>query len=102
MSIKKQYSKKKTVCKVTFVVPESEAADAQKVHVVGSFNNWSTSSIPMTRSKDGDFSASVELKKGQEYQFRYLFDDHRWNNETEADKLADTPFDDAKNSVIII
>jgi 1,4-alpha-glucan branching enzyme len=102
MSIKKQYSKKKAVCKVTFVVPESEVTGAEKVHVVGSFNNWSTSATPMKRSKDGSFTASVDLEKGQEYQFRYLFDDHRWNNETEADKLADTPFGDTRNSVIVI
>jgi len=102
MSIKKQYLKKKGICKVTFAVPESEGKEAQKVHVVGEFNNWSTTATPMKRSRKGVFTVSVDLRPGQEYQFRYLFDDRRWDNEKEADKSADTPFGDALNSVIKI
>ena len=102
MSIKKKYSKNKASCKVTFIVSESEAAGVHKIHVAGSFNNWSTLATPMKRRKDGGFAVSVDLEKGQEYQFRYLFDDHHWNNETEADKLADTPYAGARNSVIVI
>jgi 1,4-alpha-glucan branching enzyme len=102
MSIKKQYSKNKAVCKITFTIQESETNGAQKVNVVGDFNNWSTSQTPMKRSLNGVFTASLNLRKGQEYQFRYLYDDHRWENEIEADKVADTPYGDARNSVIII
>lgn len=102
MGIKKQYSKKKSVCKVTFVVRASEVNEVHKVHVVGSFNDWSTSATPMKRTKDGDFTVSVDLEKGREYQFRYLFDEHIWDNDSEADKLADTPYGDARNSVIVI
>ena len=102
MSIKKQYSKKKPVCKVIFSVPESELTEVEKVHVVGEFNDWSTSATHMKRSKNGVFSVSVDLKKGQEYQFRYLLDDHLWANDTEADKSASTPYGDANNSVIVI
>jgi 1,4-alpha-glucan branching enzyme len=102
MSIKKRYFKKKGICKVTFSVPESEGSQVLKVHVVGEFNNWSTSTTPMKRSKKGGFTASLDLKPGQEYQFRYLLDDNRWGNDTEADKSADTPYGDARNSVIII
>lgn len=102
MSIKKQYSKKKSVCKVIFTVPESECAEVKKVHVVGEFNNWSTSATPMKRSKNGVFSVSVDLKQGKEYQFRYLLDDHLWTNDTEADKSAGTPYGDAVNSVIVV
>jgi 1,4-alpha-glucan branching enzyme len=103
MSIKKQYFKNKGICKVTFSVPpESEGNEVQKVHVVGEFNNWSISVTPMKRTKNGVFTASVDLKPGQEYQFRYLLDDNRWDNDTEADEFADTPYGDARNSVIVI
>jgi len=102
MSIKKQYLKKKGICKVTFAVPESEGNRAQKVHVVGEFNNWSTTATPMKRSRQGVFTVSLDLQPGQEYQFRYLFDDHRWDNDKEADKSTDTPYGDALNSVIRI
>ena len=102
MSIRKQYLKKKGICKVTFAIPESDGNGAQRVHVVGEFNGWSTSATPMKRSRMGVFTASVDLKQGQEYQFRYLFDDQRWDNEAEADKFAETPYGDARNSVLVI
>jgi 1,4-alpha-glucan branching enzyme len=102
MSIKKQYSKNKAVCKVTFVVPEPENDTVQKVHVVGEFNDWSTSATPMKRTKNGAFKVSLDLQKGHEYQFRYLFDGTHWDNDAEADKSTDTPFGDARNSVIVI
>lgn len=102
MSIKKQYFKNKGICKVTFGVPESEGNEVRKVHVVGEFNNWSTSATPMKRSRNGEFTVSMELRPGQEYQFRYLLDNNRWENDSEADKSADTPYGDARNSVIVI
>ena len=102
MSIRKKYSKKNGICKVTFSVPVVEGSEIQKVHVVGEFNNWSTSATPMRRSRNGEFTASMDLRPGQEYQFRYLLDNTRWENDSEADKSADTPYGDARNSVIIV
>ena len=102
MSIKKQYIKSKGICKVTFTVPASDGNGVLNVHVVGEFNRWSTSATPMKRTKKGIFTASLELKPGREYQFRYLLDDNHWINDAEADKSADTPFGDASNSVIVL
>jgi len=102
MSIKKQYLKTKEICKVTFTVPATAGNGAYKAQVVGDFNDWSISATPMKRSKKGIFTTSVNLKKGREYQFRYLFDDDRWDNDAEADRFADTPYGDALNSVIVI
>ena len=101
MSIKKQYFKTKKDCRVTFTVPESQGNGAQKVYVVGEFNGWSTTATPMKRSKKGDYKVSLDLQKGQEYQFRYLLDGLHWENEAEADKSANTPYADARNSVIV-
>lgn len=102
MSIKKQYLKSKDVCKVTFAVPPSESDGVEKVYVVGDFNNWSTSATPMKRFKNGVFKVSLDLEKGREYQFRYLYDGRHWENDTEADKSVETPFGDARNSVIAV
>ena len=102
MSIKKEYPKNKRICRVKFDVPESLGNSAQKAYVVGEFNNWSTSATPMKRQKNGAFRATVELPKGREYQFRYLLDNDRWENEAEADKYAETPFSGTMNSVIIV
>ena len=102
MSIKKQFLKTKPLCKVTFRVPKKVANGAESVAVVGDFNNWQPGSHPMTHLKAGGFSTTIELEKGKEYQFRYLFDGEKWENEAEADKLAPTPFADAQNSVIVL
>ena len=102
MSIKKQYFKKKGTCKVTFSLPKSQGNGALKVHVVGEFNNWSTTATPMKPSRKGGFTASVDLEPGRQYQFRYLFDDQHWGNEPDSDGFADTPYGDARNSVLVI
>ena len=102
MGIKKQYLKRNGICKVTFTVPPTESNGVQKAHVVGEFNDWSQSATPMKRSNKGVFKVSLDLVPGQEYQFRYLLNDSRWVNDADADKSADTPYPDARNSVIAL
>lgn len=102
MSIRKKYSKKNGICKVTFTVPVIEGSEVQKVHVVGEFNNWSTTATPVKRSMNGEFTASMDLKPGQEYHLRYLLNNKRWENDSESEKSADIPYGDARNSVIVI
>ena len=73
MSLKKQFDAKKHVCKVTFTLAKDITSSSNRVNLVGDFNNWDIESIPMERLKSGDYSVSVNLKKGGEYQFKYLF-----------------------------
>jgi 1,4-alpha-glucan branching enzyme len=100
MSISKQFLKSKPVCKVTFKIPETVGNGAEDAHVVGEFNDWSTSATPMKRSKNGAFSATVGLEKGRSYQFRYLLGRTHWENEPDADDFLPTPFVGSLNSVI--
>jgi len=102
MTIKKQYLKRKPVCKVTFVIPEGSSNETQRAHVVGEFNNWSTSANPMKRLKNGSFTATIDLKRGRSYQFRYLLGHSRWENDPDADNQSPTPYGDSHNSVIIV
>jgi len=101
MSLKKQYMKTKPVCKVTFILAKDIAMSANTVNLTGDFNNWDIESIAMKKVKSGEFSASVELEKGKEYQFRYVIDGKEWINETEADKFVSNEFH-SENSVIIV
>lgn len=102
MSIKKKYPKHKGICKVTFDLPKSVGDGVRKAYVVGEFNDWSTSATPMKRLKNGAFRATLDLPQGHEYQFRYLLDNGEWENESDADKFADTPYADSINSVIVL
>lgn len=101
MSLKKQFYAKKPVCKVTFKLPAEIATSANKINLAGDFNNWDTNSIPMKQTRGGEYSVSLDLPKGKEYQFKYLLDGNSWLNDNEADKLVSNEFQ-TENSVIIL
>ncbi len=102
MAITKRYLKTRPVCKVTFKIPAKVANAAKTASIVGEFNNWSPTAAPMKRLKDGAFTATLDLEKDEAYQFRYFLDEHRWENEAEADKFVRSPYGDSENSVIIV
>ena len=101
MSLKKQYLKSKAVCKVTFTLPKQAAGAAKSVHVVGDFNNWNGRANIMKRLKDGTLTATITLKRGSEYQFRYLLDGAIWENDWTADKYVQNGFG-SDNSVVVV
>jgi 1,4-alpha-glucan branching enzyme len=95
--LKKQHLKSKPICKVTFYSPAQ--VQAETVHLVGDFNNWSETADPMKPLKDGRFSLTLDLEAGKEYQFRYLVNGTEWHNDWEADKYVPNPFS-GDNSVV--
>ena len=99
MSIKKQFLKSKPVCKVVFRMDATEVNSAKKVQILGDFNNWDQTVEPMTMLKSNDFTTTLELEAGKEYQFRYLIDGSNWRNEPEADRFVANGFGD-ENGVI--
>jgi 1,4-alpha-glucan branching enzyme len=101
MSLKKLYNEKKPTCKVTFKLSKAEAGDASRVNLVGDFNNWDQEITPMKKLKDGSFTASLELKKGWHYQFRYLVDGTKWLNDPKADRYIPNIYL-GDNSVVIL
>lgn len=102
MAIIKEYSKDKTICKVTFTLPKEIAEQFEEVALVGDFNNWDPKANLFSTAKEGIHSVSVELETNKEYKFRYLADGYIWLNESDADKHVPTPFGDSDNSVIIL
>ena len=101
MSLIKKYHETKPLCKVTFKLAKDIANFANQVYLAGEFNNWDVESIPMKRLKSGEFSVSLDLEKGKEYQFKYIIDGTAWLNETEADKFVPNEFQ-SENSVIVV
>ena len=102
MSIKKQYLKSKTLCKVTFTLDKKAASTAKEVFLVGEFNNWDKKATPMKKLKNSSFLVSVDIEKGKEYQFRYLIDGKEWENDWAADKYVPSDFGDCENSVVVV
>ena len=93
----KKYSKDKKSCEVTFDLPAE--VNAQSALLVGDFTEWADASKEMEQQEDGGFSVTVSLPAEQEYNFRYLLDNQRWENDTEADAYAPNPFG-TQNSVV--
>ncbi|KMT66670.1 isoamylase early set domain-containing protein [Catenovulum maritimum] len=100
MSLKKQFLKSKPVCKVTFRLTAEQAQKAEKVHVVGDFNDWDEASTPMKKLKNGDFSLNLDLESGQAYQFKYLINGDIWENDWDADNYSPSPVGGTDNSVV--
>jgi len=46
---------------------------ARKVYLVGDFNGWNRSAMPMTRCQGGEWTCRLALPEGA-YQFKYLAD----------------------------
>jgi predicted flap endonuclease-1-like 5' DNA nuclease len=97
--LKKQYLKNKATCKVTFTLPLEAAPDAKEVKILGDFNGWSwQEGTPMKRTKT-EYSTVLELETGRRYEFRYLIDNDKWENDWAADDYAPTTLG-AYNSVV--
>ena len=92
MSLKKSFSKDKQTCTVTFTVSKEAAQGAKSINLAGT---------PLILGSDGSFSVTLDLAAGREYQFRYLLDGCRWENDWKADKYIPAPFSNADNSVVV-
>ncbi len=102
IGIKKEFLKTKNVCRVTFRLPNAAAPDAKSVYIVGDFNNWNYHANPMKKLKKGDYTIKLDLDPEREYQFRYLIDELKWENDWKADKYVKSPYGDSDNSVVIV
>lgn len=102
MITKKTYINGGPRCKVTFILDSKNAEFATTAHIVGEFNDWNIYATPMKRMKDGSFTVTLDLIANREYQFRYLIDFMKWENESTADKSLPTPYGDSKNSVVVV
>lgn len=89
--IKKEPARKKGFVRVTFELPSN--IWAERVNLVGEFNDWDTTTNPMTRHRsDSNWKATLELKAGKQYRFRYLIDGREWQNDWHADDHVENPY----------
>ena len=71
------------------------------INIAGDFNSWSSTDTPLKQAKDGSFSVKLALEADKEYQFRYLLDGYKWENDWKADKYIPAPYSNADNSVVV-
>ena len=74
--------------RVVFRLPYTTLAE--RISVVGEFNDWDTAATPMHHLRpDAEWSAAVVLDAGRRYRFRYLVDGKQWLNDWYADDHED-------------
>lgn len=99
MSLKKHYGKNS--CSVTFSFPKEAVGSANAVHLVGDFNEWDHTATPMTKGENGEFVVTLTLEPNRDYQYRYLIDGDRWENDWNADRYEPNQYG-VENSVVVV
>lgn len=102
MPIKKQFLKSKPSCKVTFRIPKKQSEQANTISLLGEFTNWQEGAIEMKKLKSGDFTHTINLETGKDYQFRYLVNEQNWINDTEADHYVPSGVSHEENGVVCV
>ncbi|EMG36962.1 isoamylase early set domain-containing protein [Desulfocurvibacter africanus] len=102
MALKKKYLKTKPLCKVSFSLPKEVTNGVDTVQLVGDFNDWDRSATPMKRSKAGEYSVTIDLEAGRDYQYRYLLGESDWRNDPAADRYEYNAFAGSENSVVSV
>lgn len=101
MSVEKKYLKSKPVCKVKFVAPEPLAMESKKIYLAGDFNDWKYEETILKKQKNGTLATTIDLDTGGEYQYRYVLDGERWENDYDADKYVPSSVG-VENSVVVV
>ena len=102
MSITKKYLKSKPICKVTFALPKEAAEGAKKVAIAGDFNDWSTKKDMLKKLKNGTFKITLDLETGKEYQYKFLIDGEKWENDWDAEKYVASGLGAEENSLVTV
>ncbi len=74
--------------------------EAESVALVGDFNDWDKSAMPLKRLKSGVWKTTIDLEKDDSYQFKYLIDGESWVNDVDADSYVANNID-GDNSVVV-
>ena len=101
MSLAKKYSKDKRKCNVTFTLPKEAARGANKVLLLGEFNNWNPEEGIALTSKKEAYQTVVKLDAGKRYEYRYFVDGSWWTNDAAPDAFVSNPYGSV-NSVITL
>lgn len=95
--LQKTFVKSKSAYKVKFTLkPEN----AEIVEILGLNSDWETP-IPLTKKKDGSFSAELALPKDSKHEFKYRVNKTEWLTEEDADSQQLNEFG-SSNSILVL
>jgi 1,4-alpha-glucan branching enzyme len=73
---------------------------ARRVALVGDFDAWSPTAIPMTRGADGTWTATVHLTPGR-HTYAFVVDDSVWVTDPRAEKVPDPDYGRPQSVIIV-
>jgi 1,4-alpha-glucan branching enzyme len=79
--LQRTFVKSKNAYKVKFTV---KPTNASTVEILGLNGDWDNP-VPLSKKKDGSFSAEVALPKDTKHEFKYRLDQSEWLIEEDAD-----------------
>lgn len=85
--------------RVTFSLPSSFWADS--IYLVGDFNNWDTTSTPLTL-QDGCWAVTLDLDIGRSFHYRYLINETEWVNDWQSDAFAQNERGEESSVVVTV
>jgi len=83
-----------------FVRFQMIAPEARQVAIVGSFDGWDPTAIPLVREDGGLWSVTLSLPLG-EHQYQFVIDGERWVPDPRAHAQIDDGFG-GTNSVVVV
>ena len=98
--IEKKLDKKNS--KVTFILDKGDFSEFDDIRVMGDFNGWHYEKGLIMELKKNQFKASISLKSGQNYEFRYILNGRHWFNDPQADGLVESPFYGISNTLLVL
>ncbi|WP_047042000.1 isoamylase early set domain-containing protein [Vibrio mexicanus] len=87
--INKRFFKTKNEVEVTFEVPAAQAENS--VALVADFLDWQPTEMKKV-AKTKSFKFKTRLPKDSEFEFRYLVDGQKWENDPQADLYRPNDF----------
>lgn len=75
---------------VVFSMPPIDGCDG--LFLCGDFNNWDTTTHPMQKGVDGNWTLAVDLAADRDYEFRYYANTGVWYNDPAADAYVQNPY----------
>jgi hypothetical protein len=99
-TMNKKYFKSKPYCKVTFSPPKELTEGAQRVWLLGDFNQWDPEkATELKKLSSGQFKSVLDLEKGKSFAFKYWVDKTHWINDPQEEGWVDDNFG-GKNSLV--
>ncbi len=88
---------------IIFTLPAEALEGASEAVVLEDFNNWTPGQeFELKKQEDGSFKTSVQLEEGKTYQYRFLLNNGRWQNDYNAQDYVPVSGLFIDNSVITV